>query len=222
MIALGWTLPDSQRATGRLSKYNPERRKTFAIADWVRVCRATGAKLAAEGAMELTAWTEAAASKPKPTKNDQDRLDACLCLVAALHLAKGRDALFVGCYHGLHRSTELGPAPNRACDQARGAGARSIPMGARLPAGGRQRGYGAGRFKSADGVSSDPSVASGAQMGAVSKAESDDAISTGASPYSGEPTVLARAWRDRARNRRTRRHDDLVEREESYASLYCR
>jgi predicted RNase H-like nuclease len=97
MIALGWTLPDSQRATGRLPKYNPDRRKTFAIADWVHVCRATGAKLAAEGAIELAAWTEAAATKTKPTKNDQDRLDACLCLVAALHLAKGRNALFVGC-----------------------------------------------------------------------------------------------------------------------------
>jgi hypothetical protein len=66
MIAVGWTLPDSQRATGRLPKYNPERRKTSAVADWVHVCRATGAKLAAESAIELAAWTEASASKPKP------------------------------------------------------------------------------------------------------------------------------------------------------------
>lgn len=32
MIALGWTLPDS-RATGRLPKYNPGRRKTFSLSD---------------------------------------------------------------------------------------------------------------------------------------------------------------------------------------------
>jgi predicted RNase H-like nuclease len=96
MIALGWTLADSQRPTGRLPKYNPERRKTFAIADWVHVCRATGARLQAEGATELALWTEVAASNWKPTKNDQDRLDACICLLVALHLAKGRDALFVG------------------------------------------------------------------------------------------------------------------------------
>lgn len=50
MISLGWTLPDSQRPGGRLPKYNPERRKTFAIADWVHVCRPTAAKLDAEGA----------------------------------------------------------------------------------------------------------------------------------------------------------------------------
>lgn len=37
MIALGWILPDS-RVTGRLPKYNPERRKTFSIADWKHVC----------------------------------------------------------------------------------------------------------------------------------------------------------------------------------------
>ena len=97
MIALGWTLPDPERPAGRLPKYNPERRKTFAIADWAHVCRTTAATLRAEGAPELAAWTEIAATKTKPTKSDQDRLDACICLVVALHLAKGRDALFVGC-----------------------------------------------------------------------------------------------------------------------------
>lgn len=97
MIALGWTLPDQERPVGRLPKYNPERRKTFAITDWVHVCRATAAMLGAEGAAELAAWTAMAASNPKPAKNDQDQLDACICLLVALLLAKGRDALFVGC-----------------------------------------------------------------------------------------------------------------------------
>ena len=97
IIALGWTLPDAERPTGRLPKYNPGRRKTFAIADWVHTCRATSAKLAAEGAPELAAWAETAATMAKPTKSDQDQLDACICLVSALHLAKRRDALFVGC-----------------------------------------------------------------------------------------------------------------------------
>jgi predicted RNase H-like nuclease len=97
MIALGWTLPDAERPAGRLPKYNPERRKTFAIADWAHVCRTVSTKLAADGAAELAAWAETAATNPKPTKRDQDRLDACICLVSALHLAKRRDALFVGC-----------------------------------------------------------------------------------------------------------------------------
>ena len=37
IIALGWTLPDS-RTTGRLPKYNPERKKTFSTSDWQHVC----------------------------------------------------------------------------------------------------------------------------------------------------------------------------------------
>jgi predicted RNase H-like nuclease len=97
MVALGWTLPDAERPAGRLAKYNPERRKTFAIADWAHVCRAISTKLVADGAAELATWAEIAATNPKPTKSDQDRLDACICLLVALHLAHGRDALFVGC-----------------------------------------------------------------------------------------------------------------------------
>ena len=97
IIALGWTLADEERPAGRLPKYNPERRKTFAIADWTHVCRATSMRLAAEGTPELAAWAETAATKAKPAKGEQDQLDACICLVSALHLAKRRDALFVGC-----------------------------------------------------------------------------------------------------------------------------
>jgi predicted RNase H-like nuclease len=97
IIALGWTLPDKERPAGRLPKYNPERRKTFAISDWAHVCRTTSMQLAADGAPESAAWAETAAIKTKPTKNDQDQLDACICLVSALLLAKSRDALFVGC-----------------------------------------------------------------------------------------------------------------------------
>jgi predicted RNase H-like nuclease len=37
LIAWGWMLPDSQRSTGRLPKYNPERRKTFSTSDWKHV-----------------------------------------------------------------------------------------------------------------------------------------------------------------------------------------
>ena len=97
IIALGWTLADEERPAGRLPKYNPDRRKTFAISDWAHVCRTTSTRLAAEGAPESAAWAETAATKAKPTKSDQDQLDACICLVSALHLAKRRDALFVGC-----------------------------------------------------------------------------------------------------------------------------
>jgi hypothetical protein len=94
---LGWTLPDKERPAGRLPKHNPERRKTSAISDWAHVCRTASMRLAEEGAPESAAWAETAATKTNPTKSDQDQLDVCICLVSALHLAKDRDALFVGC-----------------------------------------------------------------------------------------------------------------------------
>ena len=45
MIALGWILPDT-RVTGRLPKYNPERRKTFSIDDWRYVCEKLSEEIA--------------------------------------------------------------------------------------------------------------------------------------------------------------------------------
>ncbi|HUQ67873.1 MAG TPA: hypothetical protein VM165_00025, partial [Planctomycetaceae bacterium] len=37
LIAPGWVQPDA-RPTGRLPKYNPDRRGTFTLADWAFVC----------------------------------------------------------------------------------------------------------------------------------------------------------------------------------------
>lgn len=96
MIALGWTLADPDRQCGRLAKYNPERRRTFTIADWTYVCRLVSEKLRADGVERLAAWAEVARVKAKPVKSDQDQLDACICLIVAIHLAKSRDSLLVG------------------------------------------------------------------------------------------------------------------------------
>lgn len=95
MIALGWTLPHG-RATGRLPKYNPERRKTFLLADWQHVCALVASALNARGLMELAGWCVVAGGNPNPRKRDQDGVDACLCLLVALHLAEQRDCLLVG------------------------------------------------------------------------------------------------------------------------------
>lgn len=95
LIALGWTLPH-QRASGRLPKYNPARKKTFALQDWQHVCALASAVFLSKGLKETAKWLEDAGSKPAPRKTDQDSLDACLCLLAAIHLVEGRDGLFVG------------------------------------------------------------------------------------------------------------------------------
>ena len=95
MISLGWMLPDP-RPTGRLPKYNPERKKTFSKSDWEYVCRQTLGAFSGRGLAELEKWVSGATQIGSPCKSDQDRLDACLCLLVAAHLADGKDCLMVG------------------------------------------------------------------------------------------------------------------------------
>jgi predicted RNase H-like nuclease len=95
MMALEWVLPDT-RVTGRLPKYNPERRKTFSIDDWRYVCKQISDEIAACDLSMLSAWLIKMKSNPSPSKVDQDCLDACICLLVALHLAEFKDCLMVG------------------------------------------------------------------------------------------------------------------------------
>lgn len=94
IIALGWTLPDPRRA-GRLPKYNPTR-KTFSNADWQHVCQRAREAVAEHGLSELAGWLDEACNNTAPRKWDQDGLDACVCLLAALHFAEAKDCLMVG------------------------------------------------------------------------------------------------------------------------------
>lgn len=95
MIALDWTLPDP-RPTGRLPKYNPERKKTFSLPDWQHVCERTSAAFFEFGLPQIVQWLDDAARNEAPRKNDQDGLDACLCLLVALHISTRKDCLMVG------------------------------------------------------------------------------------------------------------------------------
>jgi predicted RNase H-like nuclease len=95
LIALGWLLPDT-RPAGRLPKYNPERRSTFALADWQYVCEAAANALGARGLDAGAAYLRRAAAHTRPQKRDQDALDAPLCLLAGLHVAAGDECLMVG------------------------------------------------------------------------------------------------------------------------------
>lgn len=96
LAALGWILEDRQRATGRLPKYNPQRRATFSLDDWRFVCGRLSAAFGERGLLRAAEWAEQASVILSPRKADQDELDACLCLLVALHLAEGRDCLMVG------------------------------------------------------------------------------------------------------------------------------
>ena len=82
-IALASLHPDF---FGRLAapRYNPGRRKTFRPEDWARVAGAAAAEAEALGCKDLAAWCHQAGALPRPTKADQDMLDAALCTCIAI------------------------------------------------------------------------------------------------------------------------------------------
>jgi predicted RNase H-like nuclease len=95
MIALEWTRPDV-RSTGRLPKYNPERRRTFTAADWQHVCGLTVAAFSELQLMQTAAKIAKTGLNLSPRKSDQDDLDACLCLLVAIRFSQGHECLMVG------------------------------------------------------------------------------------------------------------------------------
>jgi predicted RNase H-like nuclease len=95
LVALGWTLPCTRRS-GRLPKYNPERRETFSIEDWKFVCCRVADALRARGLSRTAAWVDEASRLSRPRKADQDCIDACICLIAAMYFASGEPSLCVG------------------------------------------------------------------------------------------------------------------------------
>ena len=95
LIALDWLLPDS-RPTRRLPKYNPANRRKFSIEDWQYVCDKTARTLRKFGLTTTPKWIDVIHGLTKPTKADQDGLDACLCLLVAFHMAEQKECLMVG------------------------------------------------------------------------------------------------------------------------------
>src|SRR5665213_181094 len=75
------------RFFGRLSapKYNPDRRKTFCLADWVRVAEVAARESQMLGCDELAEWCRTVGRTAQPRKADQDKLDSALCVLIALH-----------------------------------------------------------------------------------------------------------------------------------------
>jgi predicted RNase H-like nuclease len=99
MIALNWTQPDLSpqgRPAGRVPKYNSDRNKTFSPSDWQYVCGQASVAISGRGLKEIVQWLDGFALKAPLHKCDQDGLDACICLLVALHLAEGKDCLMVG------------------------------------------------------------------------------------------------------------------------------
>lgn len=86
---------------GRLAapRYNPQRRKTFRLQDWMRVARAAANGFDQLGFDEQASWCHVAALIGQPRKPDQDMLDAMLCLLVALRwrLLPRSESMLLGC-----------------------------------------------------------------------------------------------------------------------------
>jgi predicted RNase H-like nuclease len=95
LIALGWVLEDS-RPAGRLPKYNPANRRKFRQDDWKYVCGKTGDALRGFRLSNVPDWLAKVGSDPAPSKSIQDRVDACICLLVALHVVARREYQVVG------------------------------------------------------------------------------------------------------------------------------
>lgn len=70
-------------------RYNPGRKKTFRLEDWQKVARAAETQFLSFDVSEAAEWCAIEAEREKPTKADQDRLDAMLCLLVAMHWRLG-------------------------------------------------------------------------------------------------------------------------------------
>lgn len=60
------------------------------------VCQLASSEFRERGLSGIVAWLDGAAQSNAPPKSDQDRLDACVCPLAALYLVETRECLMVG------------------------------------------------------------------------------------------------------------------------------
>ena len=96
IIARGWILSDEHRPSGRLPKYNPVRRLTFRRDDWAYLCGMLSEVFMDRGVAAIAEWINSMRFLKTPRKSDQDRLDACLCLLVAMDMAEGKSCVVVG------------------------------------------------------------------------------------------------------------------------------
>lgn len=90
IIAKGWLSSKAGSARSRLPRYNPENRAKFSLADWQQLCQQLAQDFKQKGISEICDYLATLEALDKPDKYDQDKLDACLCLMAGLDDAVGK------------------------------------------------------------------------------------------------------------------------------------
>ena len=72
------------------ARYNP-RGKKFCPADWKLVCKTVQSYANQAGLPQLSQWAESMAEADSPTKSDQDKIDAVICLLIGLRMRKPQE-----------------------------------------------------------------------------------------------------------------------------------
>lgn len=78
------TIAASSFGYRRALKYNPKSRSKFKLGDWVTVTTAVQAEAVSMGCHHVAAWCAAVVNNSRPIKADQDKLDAVICMLAAI------------------------------------------------------------------------------------------------------------------------------------------
>ena len=96
---------------GHGAKYNPKAR-LFKPSDWPLVCLGVEAHASATGRAEIARHAEGLAALPAPTKADQDKLDALICLLIGLGWRQlpAQDGLVLGDGDSGYIVTTVSPA----------------------------------------------------------------------------------------------------------------
>jgi len=112
----------------RAARYNPANRKRFSLPDWRLVALAASRHAAALRLDGLSASTDDLAEIPRPTKTDQDCLDAAICLIVALQWRRApRDQVTViGDAQSGYMVSPVTPATRAILEAA--ATKRGVPM----------------------------------------------------------------------------------------------
>lgn len=66
------------------ARYNPDKKEMFRIRDWKLVAQTVEHHSERQGLLPLASWARCLAGNNAPAKEDQDQLDAAICLLVAL------------------------------------------------------------------------------------------------------------------------------------------
>ena len=112
----------------RAAAYNPANGRKFSHVDWLLVTGAVRRHADELGIGRLSHWAGQAAARNKPSKHDQDCLDAAICLIIALKWRRGpRDSVAVlGDRTTGYMVTPVSPETRQILEQA--AAAKHVPI----------------------------------------------------------------------------------------------